>query len=59
MGSGLSMGDIHQLSEQHQFVLLLLAQAASIVSMVLLYRSSPRKKLGDGSTDPAKPPSNG
>lgn len=43
MGSGLGMGDIHQLTEQHQFVLLLLAQTASIVSMFLLYRSSPKK----------------
>lgn len=42
------MGDIHQLSEWHQFILLLLAQAASMISVLLLYHSSPKKK-SDGS----------
>jgi hypothetical protein len=44
MGSGLGLGDITHLTEGHQFLLLLLAQAASIVSMVLLYRSTPKDK---------------
>lgn len=53
------MGDIHQLSEQHQFILLLLAQVASIVSMILLYRSSPDKKKPGVPSDTNQPASPG
>lgn len=58
MGGGLGMGDIHQLNENHQFILLLLAQVASIVSMFFLYRSSPNKekKKLDGQPDDASQP---
>jgi hypothetical protein len=42
--------DIHSLSEQHQFIILLLVQVAQLISMVLLWKSSPDKKKNDGST---------
>lgn len=41
---GVSVGDIHQLSEQHQFILLTIGLVAQIVGMVLLWKSSPDKK---------------
>lgn len=61
---GVSVGDIHQLSEQHQFILLLIGLVAQIVGMVLLWKSSPDKKVkpqdgnaGQPVTDPVPPAS--
>lgn len=53
-----SLGDIHQLSEHHQFILLLLAQVTFLVTQVFLYRSSPdkRKKPDDGPPSPPASP---
>jgi hypothetical protein len=48
--------DIHGLSEGHQFVILLLVQVSSIISMVLLYRSAPtEKKKPLNGNDPTLP----
>jgi hypothetical protein len=33
-----------QLSEQHQFILACLGHAVSIVSLILMYHSSPKEK---------------
>jgi hypothetical protein len=46
--------DIHNLSEQHQFVILLIVQVANLVSMFLLYRSHPKDKGAQGT-----PPNDG
>ncbi len=44
------LGDIHGLSESHQFILLLLAQVTFLVTQIFLYRSAPppKKKVPDG-----------
>ena len=45
-----------QLSEQHQFILALIAQVSSVVSMIFLYRSNPAGKQNGGSTPPDNKP---
>lgn len=45
--------DIHSLTEQHQFIILLIVEVAQIVSMILLYRSHPKGKPPDDGSTPA------
>lgn len=52
-GGGLNMGDLSTLTEGHRFILLLLIQAASVVSMILLYRSSPKNQSTQANDSPA------
>lgn len=56
-----SLGDIHQLSEKHQFVLLLLAQVTFLVTQIFLYKSAPhvKKDASDGSALPNQPGNSG
>lgn len=50
------MNDLGQLTEHHRFILLLLAQVGSLVSMLLLYHSTPKKKAPNDGSDPTLPP---
>ena len=48
------MNTLGQLTEQHQFIIAVLAQLISLVSMIFLYRSTPGKK-NDNSDQSNKP----
>jgi hypothetical protein len=46
-----------QLTESHQFILALIAQVSSVVSMIFLYRSSPKGSSNGGQSPSDNKPS--